>query len=86
VTVQKVHTDLVNLHEGLQLMERVMMETLEKHGVTRFDPTAQGDKFDPNRHEAVFHAPVEGKEDDSVFHTQRKGFLLNGRVVRVSFQ
>jgi molecular chaperone GrpE len=74
----------VNLHQGLQLTEQVLLDTLKKHGVTRFDPAAEGAKFDPNRHEAVFHAPAEGKEDGVVFHTQQKGFDLNGRVLRVS--
>ena len=59
------------------------MQTLKKHGLERFDPSVEGDKFDPNKHEAVFQAPMKDKEDGSVFHTQQKGFLLNGRVLRV---
>jgi len=59
------------------------MNTLKKHGLERFDPSVQGDKFDPNIHEATFMAPQDGKEDGSVFHTTQKGFTLNGRVIRV---
>jgi molecular chaperone GrpE len=83
-SASQVHQDLVNLHKGLQLTETVLMDTLKKHGVTRVDPASEGHAFDPNLHEAVFHAPMEGKEDGSVFHTQQRGFLLNGRVIRVS--
>jgi hypothetical protein len=34
-------------------------------------------------HEAVFQTPMPDKEDGTVFHTQSKGFMLNGRVLRV---
>ena len=60
------------------------MDTLKKHGLERFDPAEGDGKFDPNRHEAVFQAPQPGKEDGSVFYTQQKGFLLNGRVLRAA--
>ena len=61
------------------------MQTLKKHGLERFDPAEAGEAFNPNLHEATFQSKVEGKEDGSVFMTQQKGFLLNGRVVRVCF-
>lgn len=76
--------DLVNLHEGLKMTETIMMQTLKKHGLERFDPSTESEKFNPNIHEAVFMAPQPDKEDGSVFFTQTKGFLLNGRVLRVS--
>ena len=58
------------------------MQTLKKHGLERVDPSKDLEKFDPNRHEAVFMAPQPDKEDGVVFHTQEKGFTLNGRVLR----
>lgn len=76
--------DLVNLFNGLKMTEQILMETLKKHGLERFDPSEKGEKFDPNLHEATFQTKVEGKEDGTVFHTQQKGFILNGRVIRVS--
>lgn len=60
------------------------MQTLKKHGLERFDPSEEGARFDPNLHEATFMTAVPGKEDGTVFLTQQKGFLLNGRVLRVS--
>jgi molecular chaperone GrpE len=72
------------MHKGLEVTESAMLSTLKRHGVTRFDPSVEGETFDPNMHEAVFHAPMEGKEDGTVFHTQQKGYSLNGRVLRVS--
>lgn len=76
--------DLQNLHSGLKMTETILMQTLKKNGLERFDPSEKGDKFDPNRHEAMFQAPMQGKEDGTVFHTQQKGFTYNGRVLRVS--
>ena len=75
--------DLLNLHAGLRMTEEILMSTLKKHGLERFDPmSGEGRKFDPNLDEATFFTKVEGKPDGHVFHTQSKGFLLNGRVIR----
>lgn len=77
--------DLANLYDGLKMTETILMGTLKKHGLERFDPSeGEGDFFNPNLHEATFQTKVEGKEDGKVFMTQQKGFLLNGRVLRVS--
>lgn len=86
---EKSLKDLHDLYDGLKMTENILMATLKKHGLERFDPsepTEEGktQKFDPNRHEATFMTKVEGKEDGDIMYTQSKGFLLNGRVVRVS--
>lgn len=74
--------DLVTFHEGVKMTESILMTTLEKHGLERMSP--EGDKFNPNEHEATFMAPQPDKEDGSVFHVQQKGFKLNGRVLRAA--
>ncbi|KAF3914998.1 hypothetical protein AA313_de0204499 [Arthrobotrys entomopaga] len=74
--------DFQNLHDGLKMTETVLMGTLKRHGLDRFDP--MGEKFDPNKHEAIFEAPAEGKEAGTVFHVQSKGFSLNNRVLRAA--
>ncbi|KAF8852679.1 GrpE-domain-containing protein, partial [Acephala macrosclerotiorum] len=76
--------DLVSLYEGLKMTESILMNTLKKHGLERFDPSVEGEKFNPNEHEATFMTPMQGKEDNTVFHTQQKGFKLNGRVLRAA--
>jgi len=76
--------DLESLHGGLKMTEEILMSTLKKHGLERFDPSVNSERFDPNKHEAQFMTKMEGKEDGSVFATIQKGFLLNGRVIRVS--
>lgn len=76
--------DLVSLHEGLRMTETVLMSTLKKHGLERFDPSVEGEAFNPNEHEATFMTAMAGKENNTVFHTQQKGFKLNGRVLRAA--
>ncbi|KAI4725465.1 GrpE nucleotide exchange factor [Aureobasidium sp. EXF-10728] len=74
--------DLSDLHSGLKMTETILMNTLKKHGLERFDPSAESDKFDPNMHEATFQTPQPDKQDGTVFFCQSKGFKLNGRVIR----
>jgi molecular chaperone GrpE len=57
-----------------------LLKTLAKHGVTPFNPT--GEKFDPNRHEALFQVPVPDKEPGTVFETQKDGYMLKSRTLR----
>ncbi|CAA9959939.1 GrpE protein [Pyrenophora teres f. maculata] len=76
------NTDLIALHDGIKMTDSILINTLKKHGLERFDPSEQAEKFDPNVHEAVFQAPQPDKEDGTCFHTQQKGFRLNGRVLR----
>lgn len=67
------------------MSDSIMMQTLKKHGLERFDPLErEGRKFDPNMDEATFFTKVEGKGDGEVFYTQSKGYTLNGRVIRAS--
>lgn len=74
--------DLVNLYKGIQMTESILLSTLKKHGLERFDPI--NEKFNPNEHEATFMAPMPDKENNTVFHTQQKGFKLNSRVLRAA--
>ena len=77
--------ELVSLYSGLRMTEEILLGTLKKHGLERFDPMeGEGRKFDPNTDEATFFTKVEGKQDGDVFFVQGKGFKLNGRVVRAA--
>lgn len=71
---------LKDLYVGLEMTQRELLKTLKKVGLEQFDPT--GEKFDPNIHEALFQAPVEGKAEGTVFTTEQVGYMLKGRVLR----
>ncbi|KAL9001335.1 MAG: hypothetical protein Q9169_000226 [Polycauliona sp. 2 TL-2023] len=82
---KEYNKDLANLYDGLKMTESILMGTLKKHGMERFDPSeGEGEMFNPNLHEATFQTKVDGKEDGKVFMTQQKGFLLKGRVLRAA--
>lgn len=74
--------DFFNLYEGLKMTEDILMSTLKKHGLERLDPN--GEKFNPNEHEATFMTPQPDKEENTVFFVQQKGFKLNGRTLRAA--
>merc|ERR1711977_739254 len=76
--------DLLALYDGLKMTESILMNTLKKHGLERFDPSVEAEKFNPNEHEATFMTPMQGKEDNTVFLTQQRGFKLNGRILRAA--
>ncbi|KAG7886786.1 hypothetical protein KL938_000439 [Ogataea parapolymorpha] len=76
----KSNQEVSQLYEGVKMTRDVFEKTLARHGLSKIDPVDE--PFDPNRHEATFQAPVEGKEPGTVFHVQQPGFELNGRVLR----
>ncbi|GAA5881024.1 hypothetical protein JCM3774_003072 [Rhodotorula dairenensis] len=76
----KPNADLVGLHEGVKLTKRGIEKVLSRHGIVAFDPT--GEQFDPNRHEALYQAPVPGKEPGSVLECQEIGYMIKDRLLR----
>lgn len=71
---------LADLFVGVDMTAKNLEKTLSRFGVKAFDPT--GEKFDPNLHEAMYQAPVPGKEPGSVLECQKKGWLLKDRLLR----
>jgi molecular chaperone GrpE len=68
------------LHEGVELTERELLKTLERHGVRRIDP--QGEKFDPNMHQAMFEAPDAAIAKGLVSKVVQIGYKIGERVLR----
>uniref|UniRef100_A0A9E8CLW4 Protein GrpE n=1 Tax=Bosea sp. NBC_00436 TaxID=2969620 RepID=A0A9E8CLW4_9HYPH len=68
------------LHEGVELTERELLKTLERHGVRRIDP--QGEKFDPNLHQAMFEAPDAEIAKGQVSKVVQIGYKIGERVLR----
>ena len=55
-------------------------KTLEKFGVKIIDP--QGEKFNPELHEAVSMQEIEDSESGIIITVMQKGYLLNERLIR----
>lgn len=66
--------------EGVELTERELLKTLERHGVRKIDP--QGEKFDPNLHQAMFEAPDAEIAKGLVSKVVQTGYKIGERVLR----
>lgn len=66
--------------EGVELTERELLKTLEKHGVKKLDPL--GAKFDPNLHQAMFEVPDLAAPAGTVVQVMQAGFTIGERVLR----
>ncbi len=65
---------------GLLMTEKLMLETLKKHGVEPIQTTNTA--FDPNYHEAMMQVMRDDIASGMVADEIEKGFLLNDRVLR----
>lgn len=65
--------------EGLQLIRRKLLATLENAGIVRIAP--EGQAFNPQEHEAVLQVPREDVEPNTVVSVVRAGYRLGDRVV-----
>ncbi|WP_262269384.1 nucleotide exchange factor GrpE [Microvirga yunnanensis] len=68
------------LIEGIDLTERDLLKTLERHGVKKLDP--QGQKFDPNVHQAMFEIPNAEVPNGTVLQVVQSGYVIGERVLR----
>ena len=66
--------------EGVQLMERELLATLERHGVVRVNP--EGEKFDPNRHQAVMEKENLDVPPGTIVQVLQAGFMIGERTLR----
>ncbi len=69
--------------EGVELTERELLKALEKNGVRQFTP--QGEKFDPNRHQAMYEVPDATVPAGSVVQVVQPGYMIGERVLRPAF-
>jgi len=68
------------LIDGVELTERELAKALEKNGVRQFTP--QGEKFDPNLHQAMFEVPDASVPAGSVVQVVQPGYMIGERVLR----
>jgi molecular chaperone GrpE len=72
--------DIISLKEGMDLTLKMFQDNLGKSGIEVVDP--QGDKFNPELHEAVSMTDAEDTESGNVVAVMQKGYSLNGRLIR----
>lgn len=72
--------DLRTLVEGLELTERDFQSRLARYGVKKLEP--QGQKFDPNMHEALFEIPDPSVPNGTVMQVVESGYSIGDRCLR----
>jgi molecular chaperone GrpE len=69
-----------SLIEGIEMTEREMQRLLGKHGVKPIE--AEGQKFDPHKHQAMFEVPDPTRPEGTVVQVVQAGFAIGDRVLR----
>ena len=71
---------LKSLIEGIDLTEREMQRLLAVHGVKPIE--AEGQKFDPHKHQAMFEVPDPSRPEGTVVQVVQTGYAIGDRVLR----
>jgi molecular chaperone GrpE len=68
------------LVSGIQLVHDDVIAALARAGIERFSP--EGERFDPQLHEAVAQIPGQGAESGTVVEVYQRGYRLGEVVIR----
>ncbi len=66
--------------EGLEIAGRDLLSVMERHGIVRISPL--GEKFDHERHEALFEVPTGDADPGTVVQVVEDGFMIHDRLLR----
>ena len=77
------HEPIKNLVNGIEATEREMLRAFEKNGIQKVTPDlANGETFDPNKHEVMFEAPGTGQPAGTIIQVVEPGYMLHDRLIR----
>lgn len=65
---------------GVKLVNDDLLSALRRLGVEPFSP--EGERFDPNQHEAMAQQPVDGAESGTVVQVYQQGYRLGESILR----
>lgn len=68
------------LRQGVELIDREFASILERHGIRAVHP--QGEKFDPNFHQAMFEVEAATVDPGTVVQVVQTGYRLHDRLLR----
>ena len=80
--VDEEGTDTQSFVDGTNAILRDFVSLLDKTGVKTINP--EGEKFDPNFHEAMFEAPSEDHEPGVIIQVIEHGYILENRLLRAA--
>lgn len=67
---------------GLRMLLKQLTEVLRTEGLEEIP--ALGERLDPERHEVVSYIETDDAPENTIMEEVRKGYLLNGKVIRPS--
>lgn len=67
--------------EGMDLTIKLMESIFQKFAITEVNP-GKGEKFDPEKHQAMTTQATDEVPDNHVCQALQKGYLLNNRLLR----
>ncbi|MEE2526661.1 nucleotide exchange factor GrpE [Hyphobacterium sp. HN65] len=70
------------LVDGVELTEKSLLSTLERHGVKKIDPQP-GEAFDPNRHQATAQIPSD-QPAGRIAASFAPGYVIGERILRAA--
>jgi molecular chaperone GrpE len=68
--------------EGMEKIRKQLLDVLKTEGLEPIE--AQGEKFDPYRHEALMMVESDEHDEGTVTEEVQRGYALNSRVIRFS--
>jgi molecular chaperone GrpE len=75
----KTESEHSPIYSGMVLVQKQLNDLLEENGLQAIE--AEGEKFDPNLHEAIAHEPSESAEG-TVIRQARRGYRFKDRLLR----
>ena len=69
-----------SITEGIDIILKQLFKSLERFGVSSF--VSVGEKFDPNKHEAVIQMESAEHEPNTIIAESQKGYFLRERLLR----
>ncbi len=70
-----------NLATGVEMTQRALQSVLEKHEIRRVEPE-KGEKFDHQRHQAMFEVPTEAQPPGTIAEVMAIGYVIGDRLLR----
>ncbi len=77
---QAEDADVAKLQEGSELILKQLTQAMEKFNIVEVDP--EGEKFNPDLHQAMSMQEVPDTEPNTVIAVLQKGYTLNDRLLR----
>ena len=71
--------NMTNLVVGVEMIHQEITSVLERHGITMINP--EGEKFDYDKHQAMFEVPTNDVDPGMVVQVAQNGWMLQDRLL-----